>query len=307
MGKRNLVWVFAITIILSTVGYIYVNSDKKNKELHILSGADIKKNGEPVNIAPFAKAQIQTAEDIHDGGTNVDSIKFCINFSEIENQINSEMYEEFLRNNTLSLWTVNDYLREMSNDDLELEFKSGSAEAAFVLGMNLMYSSYNTNTIHPDIARGERQEKSNKIKKLDSKQLSAGREWLWKAALNGIGIALAEIGGSYQLESQLIEQKSKLEHENIIFLKTKLAAQELSFQILYQMVNPSIVELQKIDSSYINEKFVNHEYDEKEKILKALKEKWKLDREAIGKSYEINLKVSEDIRKIMNTEQINCP
>ena len=114
------------------------------------------------------------------------------------------------------------------------------------------------------------------------------------------------------MESHLIEKRFKLsnssDHENLISLKAKLVAQELSFLMLYHEVNSSIFELHQIDSDYDNdnERFANHQYDEKEKILKELKEKWALKREGIGESYEININIPEEIQKIMKIQQIIC-
>lgn len=296
MRKSNLIWALCISTILFTGIYIYTNSDTQNKEHSASPNESTSKNDENIvnNIENF---QIKTAK-----ATVIEDIESCIELSQIEHQINSEMYEEFLRKNNLSLWTINDYLREMSNDDLELEFRSGNAEAAFVLGMNLYYSSYNTNTTHPDLLKGKPPTKTNNIKILDKSQLNSGRDWLWISALNGVGIALAEISGSYRLESQFLNQNTK----NVASLTSKLNALELSYQMLHHEVNSEIVQLIKLDSDSIKKQFIKNEYEEKDLFLKEIKEKWLFEREEMGKEFKINIKIPEEIKKIMNDQQINC-
>lgn len=298
MRKGNLILVLAV--ILFTGIYFYTGIGGKNNEYHLKENENIEQSSNPVN-STFKKPQVQVIKTF-----NNDGVESCIDLSKIEYQINSEMYEEFLRDNTLSLWTVNDYLREMSNDELELEYMSGNPDAAFVLGMNLVYSSYNTNTTHPDLLKGNIPPKVNKIKDLDHKKLDSGRNWLWQAALNGVGIALAEIAGSYGLENQLIKQNNQLSIEDITNLKAKLTSLELSYQILYHAVNSEVIKLHKINTKEVERKFSNHQYEKKGELLTQLKKKWILNREEIGKQFDINVKISEDIQKIMSSESIDC-
>jgi hypothetical protein len=76
--------------------------------------------------------------------------------------------------------------------------------------------------------------------------------------------------------------------------------------MLHHEVNSEIVQLIKLDSDSIKKQFIKNEYEEKDLFLKEIKEKWLFEREEMGKEFKINIKIPEEIKKIMNDQQINC-
>jgi len=230
---------------------------------------------------------------------HVENMPDCIPFSELESQLPEEMYLEFLNDNMLMLDTVDEYLTSLSNEELELEFRAGNFQAAFVIGMNLMFNSYNTRETHPSLPGQQGVYKPNRRTKLNKKKLSRGREWLWLAAINGAGTALAEIAGSYELESQLIESTFDEQSEDIELevLQNRLVTKALAFHMLYLRVNPFIVKLGYVDDEHYYERFEKHPLREKHQILKELNQKWDIARTEMNKSQEIEIKYYDELKE----------
>ena len=92
---------------------------------------------------------------------------------------------------------VSEYLTKLESEELRLEINSGSTQAIFVLGMNILWSSNHTTDKNP--ALNFSLNHFGSITALDNEKLELARSLLWEAGVNDISISLLELSATYSI------------------------------------------------------------------------------------------------------------
>ncbi len=308
---------FIVSIILITIGmFAYYKHEIGSKQDDIRSSLTnnnylLTSESEDSNKRTDKLSTVATADKSGDGFTLNDDTQLisftCISLNELESRLNADILDDFFTSNSLTLFSVNEYLKHLDHKELEMEFEAGNASAAFILGMHFLHSSYRSGMYHPDI----RTNQNDDYTEFDSEKMKRARDWLWTAALNGVGTALGEIAGSYLLEKQLVERDILLNtaersSDNSSEKIDRLTANYLSYTILYNKVNPQIVDLFSIDTEISNIEMERLNYLPKTSILDNLKEQWRKARLNVGKSAIIPLQISEEVETAVFESENQC-
>lgn len=232
----------------------------------------------------------------------------CYNISSSDKSHYENLVTKFSQENVLFPRAVLQYLTEMDKEELVLEFESGNSSAAYVLGMNYFYSSYNSEWHNPFLSMVSRQ-KADSPKPFDLKTMERARDWLWKAALNGIPTALLEIGNSYSYENSFMIKESLSKEKSSEYKSVHsqvLEAKSLAYKVLFEHVTRGYREFSGQGGINYAEAFKNIEMKEKEAILERLKESWSKQRNELGKEMYVELFVPEKVTQAIERMQKRC-
>jgi hypothetical protein len=309
------------TVLISALFLVIVYTSNLNDTSRADSNieVDLNKNidNEKVSVQQLKNQEKANSESLTQQGNNDVDISLpssafrCFPLTEIQKQINLDVLTKFANENVLYPSSVDRYLTKLDKSELVSEFEAGNASAAYVLGMNLSFSSYNTNSFNPYLSVDLREEVDNQITELNVKELNEAREWLWAAAINGVSAALSELGGTYSLEHDFLEADYKSEKiqgdssiiENKLWI---LKAKQLSFNILYVGVAPQMSDLFGTGKEYYENEFEQLHLEDKEKVYTDIQAQWVASRLNIGQLSEIELKVPDEIKIAALKSQNNC-
>lgn len=239
----------------------------------------------------------------------------CVVITPEQMQEYETIARDFAQYNSLNTRDLVDQYSQVSNQELEAEFVAGNADAAYMLGINqiaLTFKDARSSTPvyeKADSTEGDDINTSN----LDEEKLEIGRQWLWKAALNGSSIALVELSNSYTTERFYWRRTSvstessedKLDDES----KAKFAlltAHEQAYLQMFFHVNPAFTELVNGLGPSDLEEIINTKSDEQETVFKALIEKWSADRMQLGLPFYFELDIPESVTTAIKAIGKSC-
>lgn len=310
---------FFITIIFSlTVAFVYYNTNSallKDGTEGLVKTQDARSVLNSIESNQAKNNKADTIKEIDETMGNLFSSNEmkCFTFAEIQKDLDNDLLDKFAYDNLLQAFFVPQYLTNLDKSALKAEFDAGNAVAAFVLGMNLFYSSYTTSfhspfLISPDIEKTEA-DYGAPLNEIDRQKLKEARKWLWKAAINDVELALTEIVSTYQFEHDYLASISK---ENINGLDDKeeefieLKARATSYALLHWVVSPHFIELRGgqvgMHKSLLNELKI---YD-KQQYFRDLETSWITDRSSIGRTKEIELPIPNELKDVLKKIKNVC-
>jgi Neuraminidase (sialidase) len=238
------------------------------------------------------------------------SVFKCFPMTEIQKQVSLDVLEKFANENVLHPSAVDQYLTRLDEEELVSEFEAGNASAAYVLGMNLFFSSHNTSSYNPNL-RVELSVDNNQGTYLNLEKLNEARKWLLIAATNGISISLGELAGTYSVEYAFMKsdyKRGNVQSDSLVIINrlNMLKAKQFSYNLLFVEAAPQANDLFGGGQEYYENEFERLLLEDKEKVFTKIKTQWVADRFNIGQSSEIELKVPNEIKIALRKYQNSC-
>jgi hypothetical protein len=297
--------IIIFTVLISALILIFVYNSNSNSvsQVDLNIEKNIKTDDEVDFISTQNEENIQTnilnklENKVQDTPLPKDAFK-CFTLTDIQKQINNDVFEKFASENTLHPSSVPQYLTKLDENELIAEFEAGNASAAYVLGMNIFFSSYNTTFHHPSLTMGMLVD-SNKSTKLNVDRLNEARKWLWVSAINGVGAGLGEIAATYGMEHDFLDADYQTNQGDLADIEKNLKAlkvKQLSYNLLYVEVAPQVYDLFGVGMEHYKSQLEKIEIENKERIYKGIETQWVDDRFDFGQSKEIELKVPDEIK-----------
>ncbi|MBU2979399.1 hypothetical protein [Alteromonas sp. C1M14] len=219
----------------------------------------------------------------------------CLTLAEFLENEEVNAVNEFILENNLSPNSVDDYLIELSEEELLLEADSGNQDALYVLGMNKHWSSHRTINTNPALNNSRQ---IGKAQPLDKKTLLEARKYLWQAGLREFSIALLELGSTYDTE---INSSRLTDDEKLELLRKKYL-----YRRLFISVSPVISNFYSLEMEQLNDDFEFLETSDVEREYTEIYDQWKVERAELGKGEKVALKIPDSISTSWGDKYIIC-
>lgn len=229
-------------------------------------------------------------------------------------QSQSSEYDEIIINSNnveiVTGLTIDEYLLDLDENQLVLEYKAGNAKAAFVLGANYQYRSHNSIWSNPFLGL-EGSDFLGHPTPFNSELMEASREWFWAAAVGGSPMALLEIATTYSIESKLLKKDYssggiKMSAEKFAIRMKELKANELSYGMLFDEFATDISKFFNYDALTIKNEFSSLDMEDKQRIYDDVKARWLNLRLNQGRASKINFEVTPEIEHALNMLDAKC-
>lgn len=237
------------------------------------------------------------------------SQKECHALSSSDKKYLNQVVTKFTQENVIFPSSVLPYLTELNEEQLILEFESGNNSAAYVLGMNHFYSSYNSNWhnpyLGPNVSSGE-----GKPINFEPEAMEKAREWLWKAAINDIPIALLELGNTYRYESAFYKKENFPNlsnsdfHESDFYKRSK--SKELAYKVLFEEVTSGYRELSGKPLNDYESQMDKLQFEGKIEEMEGIRRLWSLRRSEAGKGKIVELLIPKEVNESITRMKKQC-
>ncbi len=311
---KNALIIFVITLVIAgTLIVIYARNIDDITNVDVTGKVETQYSEEKLTSLVKAEKEINSDTPIElknkteeDEPLPKDVFK-CLPLTEIQKQVNNDILNKFARDNVLFPYSVQQYLTKLDKDELIAEFEAGNASAAYVLGSNLLYSSYTTNFHNPALIDATNFSDveitadlfGKPLSKIDIDKLTEARKWLWLAAINGISNGLSELSATYSIEHNFLEAEQKNNQSNLINTEKKLKTlkvKKIFYTLLHVEVAPQAYDLLGIEVDSFKKQLELIQLEGKEQFYKDIETQWVDDRYNIGQSKEVEFEVPEEIK-----------
>jgi hypothetical protein len=234
----------------------------------------------------------------------------CNQLPQEEQQNINDLYNEFASEHILDPFNVKEYLKEMDEKDLILEYEAGEKSAAYVLGLNLQWKSFNSTWHNPLLNDGNFDENVS-LKTIDGKALSESRKWLWKAAISGVPIALYELGNTFYLERLHIQEQRNVKDEQVLEgdelnKLLLLNANEVAYKKLAEEVAPDLDYFFGTPIESEASKFEKIQLANKTELYQDIYDRWSADRIEVGEPNSVKFRIPKHIKQQLTDLQKHC-